>query len=495
MSESKTITYEWNQIPWRKLEVSVFKLQRRIYKASQAGDVKKVHKLQRLLLKSRAARLLAVRRVTQENQGKKTAGIDGVKSLTPRKRLTLAANLEKLPMGSPTRRIWIPKPGKNEKRPLSIPTIYDRAQQAHVKLALEPEWEAKFEPNSYGFRPGRSTHDAIEAIFKSLREQSKYVLDADIAKCFDRIDHNVLLKKINTFPKMNRIIKKWLKAGALDNGVFIETERGTQQGSIVSPILANIALHGLESHIRNHYPVTVPAPETTNQKTLNWKPQIIRYADDLVVLHRDRDVIEECREIMQEWLSNVGLELNEKKTRITHTLEDEGAKPGFDFLGFNIRQYKVSKYKSSNGRGFKTLIKPSRDSIKSHNEKLAKIIRKNRSAEQSNLIKLLNPVIIGWANYHSAAVSKRTFNLLDSLVYEKLRRWTFFRHPNKSRHWITRRYWKTNSSKSWIFSSQEGPHLNLHSNTPIVRHIKVKGTASPFDGNWKYWATRRGQYP
>ena len=185
MSESATATYEWNQLPWRKLEVAVFKLERRIYKASHAGDTRRVHRLQKLLLKSRAAKLLAVRRVTQDNQGKNTAGIDGIKSLVPHQRCALAAQLGTLPTGRPTRRVWIPKPGTDDKRPLSIPTLHDRALQALVKLVLEPEWEARFEPNSYGFRPGRSVHDAIGAIFSAIEKQPKYALDADIAKCFD----------------------------------------------------------------------------------------------------------------------------------------------------------------------------------------------------------------------------------------------------------------------------------------------------------------------
>lgn len=227
-------TYEWKQIPWRKLDISVFKLQRRIYKASQDRDIRKVHQLQRLLLKSRAAQLSAVRRVTQDNQGKKTAGVDGVKSLNPQQRSTLADNLRRLPYGKPLRRVWIPKKGTNEQRPLGIPTLHDRALQALVKLALEPEWEAKFEPNSYGFRPGRSAHDAIGAIFIAINKQPKYVLDADIAQCFDRIDHDALLQKLATGPMLTRPIKKWLKAGVLDHGVFTETEAGTPQGGIVT---------------------------------------------------------------------------------------------------------------------------------------------------------------------------------------------------------------------------------------------------------------------
>ena len=239
--------YKWSDIPWRKLEKNVYKLQKRIFKASSRGDVKLVRRLQKLLIKSMAAKLLAVRRVTQDNKGSKTAGVDGVKSLTPEQRLALT---DKITLGSkvaPTRRVWIPKPGKEEKRPLGIPTMYDRALQGLIKLALEPEWEARFEPNSYGFRPGRSCHDAIGAIFLSIKQKSKYVLDADISQCFDKINHNKLLEKLNTFPTLRRQIRAWLKAGVMDGIELKPTSCGTPQGGVISPLLANIALHGMDS--------------------------------------------------------------------------------------------------------------------------------------------------------------------------------------------------------------------------------------------------------
>uniref|UniRef100_A0A1D9G4F8 Reverse transcriptase domain-containing protein n=1 Tax=Moorena producens (strain JHB) TaxID=1454205 RepID=A0A1D9G4F8_MOOP1 len=194
-----------------------------------------VRKLQKTLMKSWTAKMIAVRRVTQENKGKKTAGIDGVKALTNKQRLALVANLEIPKKAQPTRRVWIPKPGGTEKRPLGIPTMYDRALQALAKQALEPEWEAKFEPNSYGFRPGRSCHDAIEAIFNSIRQRPKWVLDADIAKCFDKINHDALLHKLNTYPSLRRLIKSWLQAGVMDKGTFFPTNEGTPQGGVISP--------------------------------------------------------------------------------------------------------------------------------------------------------------------------------------------------------------------------------------------------------------------
>lgn len=220
-------TVEWKTIPWRKLERKVFKLQKRIYQASQRGDVKTTRRLQKMLMKSWSAKCLSVRRVTQDNQGKKTAGVDGVKSLTPKQRLILVENLKLCPKVAPTRRVWIPKPGKDEKRPLGIPTMYDRALQAQFKLALEPEWEARFEANSYGFRPGRSCHDAVQAIYEAIKSKGKYVLDADIAKCFDQIDHEALLNKLNTFPTIRRQVRAWLKSGVMDGKQMFPTTEET----------------------------------------------------------------------------------------------------------------------------------------------------------------------------------------------------------------------------------------------------------------------------
>src|SRR4028118_1175721 len=244
--------YEWNDINWRKLERNVFKLQKRIYQASNRGDVKLVRKLQKLLISSWSAKALAVRRVTQDNQGKKTAGVDGVKSLSPKQRLDLIPKIHLGTKARPTRRVWIPKPGTQEKRPLGIPTMKDRALQALVKLALEPEWEARFEPNSYGFRPGRSCHDAIEAIFTVTAQKAKYVLDADIAKCFDRINHKALLEKLNTFPTIRRQVRAWLQAGVMDGKELFPTREGTPQGGVISPLLSNIALHGMEYRIKEY---------------------------------------------------------------------------------------------------------------------------------------------------------------------------------------------------------------------------------------------------
>ena len=288
-ARSNTPMMEWKDLPWRKLERRVFKLQKRIFKASQRGDVKAVRRLQKTLMRSWSAKCLAVRRVTQDNQGKKTAGVDGIKSLKPEQRLELVEKLTLSRKAKPTRRVWIPKPGSEEKRPLGIPTMADRALQALVKQALEPQWEAIFEPNSYGFRPGRSAHDAIAAIFDCISRKSKYVLDADIAKCFDRIDHEALLAKLNTAPTTRRQIKSWLKAGVMDGKTLFPTPEGTPQGGVISPLLANIALHGMEQRINQAFP---KKEIWSRGKRVGYQnpAHVIRYADDFVVIHESLEV-------------------------------------------------------------------------------------------------------------------------------------------------------------------------------------------------------------
>jgi RNA-directed DNA polymerase len=491
MNKSKTRdipTVEWNQINWRRAERLTFKLQRRIYRASERGDVKAVRKLQKTLINSWSNKVLAVRRVTQDNNGKRTAGVDGIKLLTPKQRLELVNQLKITGKSQPTRRVMIPKPGTNESRPLGIPTMYDRALQAVVKAALEPEWEAKFEPNSYGFRPGRSCHDAIGAIFDKIRYKAKYVLDADIAKCFDRINHKALLDKINTYPGLRRQIKSWLKSGVLDQGEIFPTTVGTPQGGVISPLLANIALHGMEERVKQF------AGNNRNQRR---EISLIRYADDFVIIHKDIEVILACQNIIAEWLSDIGLELKPSKTKLTHTLNEYNGNVGFEFLGFHVQQHKVGNYRSAINPhgiplGFKTLITPSKPKVKAHLVKIEKVIDTHNTAPQAALISRLNPIIRGWSNYYSTVVSKETFSRIDDLTYDKIRAWARRRGKgsiNKGK------YWRTVGDRNWCFSTEEGLELTQHSATPIIRHAKVKGNSTPYDGDWIYWSSRRGEYP
>ncbi|WP_231589037.1 reverse transcriptase domain-containing protein, partial [Crocosphaera watsonii] len=273
---------------------------------------------------------------TQDNQGKKTAGVDGKKVLRPNQRLKLAKELAlKGYKAKALRRVWIPKPGRDEKRGLGIPTMKDRVMQTLVKSALEPYWEAQFEGTSYGFRPGKSAHDAISVIFNAINKKAKYVLDADIAKCFDKINHDYLLSKVDCPYNIKRIIKQWLECGVMDNGIFEETNSGTPQGGVISPLLANIALHGMIKEVENHFPST-KLKEDGTRKT-RYRPKIIRYADDFVALHEDYDVILQCKTLIAQWLDKVGLKIKPSKTRICHTLKDvevngKMENAGFDFL-------------------------------------------------------------------------------------------------------------------------------------------------------------------
>jgi RNA-directed DNA polymerase len=490
----------WNKLPWRKLEQHVYRIQKRIYRASQRGNARAVQKLQKLLTKSEAARLLAVRRVTQDNQGKKTAGVDGVKAVRPKQRLVMAQQIHpkhwKQSQTKPVRRVWIPKPGKDEKRPLGIPTMFDRAKQALGKMALEPEWEAKFEPNSYGFRPGRSCHDAIEAIYGDIKQKPKFVYDADIKGCFDHINQQALLEKLHTYAAMRQAIKGWLKAGVLEGEVFTPTQMGTPQGGVISPLLANIALHGMEEAVKVGY----------GKSRAVEKPKLIRYADDFVIIHSTREAVERAAEITEQWLSGMGLHLNPKKTRLTHTLTPVHGQVGFHFLGFSVRQYrtgkthtgKVANQWSEKKLEFQTHIKPGKEETERHLREIKQRLKKLYHRSQEDVIEALNPVIRGWADYYKTVVSSEVFNRCDMALYTQLASWGKRKHPTRGKRWIQREYWQTIGNNHWVFATQtsEGmKKIRTHGMTQIQRFVKVKGTASPYDGNLLYWYKRLKDHP
>ena len=404
--------------------------------------------------------------------------------------------------------------------------MYDRALQAVVKAALEPEWEARFEkevwrgklppptlrPNSYGFRPGRSAHDAVKQIKLCIQHKAKFVLDADISKCFDRINHEALLNKLNMKGKVRQQIKAWLKSGVIDQGAFTATSEGTPQGGVISPLLANIALYGLEEVIKQFaetlklkYPSGRLMPKRDKRDSLT----LVIYADDFVVLHEDKAVVTRCREIISEWLKGIGLELKPEKTRLTHTLHpelSEDGKAGFDFLGHHIQQLRAGKYRSSRNShgqitGFRTLITPSRKGSKAHQKEVGRLILKHRSSPQAALIKDLNPVIRGWTSYYTKSDAQTVGELSkqDFLTYLKLRRWAKRRCGNiNDGH---QKYWTTIDGDNWVFATKQGKanplRLLKHSEFECssTDYVKVKGDKSPYDGDTVYWSTRMGAHP
>jgi RNA-directed DNA polymerase len=386
------------------------------------------------------------------------------------------------------RRIYIAKPN-GEQRGLGIPTLFDRARQALVKSALEPEWEALFECNSYGFRPGRSAHDAIQAIHNSICHKPKYVLDADLEKCFDKISHLPLLAKLNTLPILTRLIRGWLKAGILDEGEWTYPERGVPQGGVLSPLLMNVALNGLEQTLVN------AIPKFTKDRKSNV-PGIIRYADDLVILHHDLETLNKLKQIAEEWLADMGLRLKPSKTRIVHTLDEHNGQVGFDFLGFHIRQYRVGQYHTRTfrgGPGFKTIIKPSWKAQKRHLKRVKDVVRQYRGSPQAALIKKLNPVIRGWTRYYRTCSAKKIFARMDRHLTYKLQQWAKFRHSRKSRGWHYRRYWQKH--RNAMFFTDGAACMAKYATTKIERHTKVISAKSPYDGDWLYWGARMAKSP
>ena len=465
----------WHDINWYKVHQNVRRLQARIVKATQEGKWGKVKALQHLLTRSYSGKALAVRRVT-ENQGKRTSGVDGEIWSTPAAKLKGVRELRQHEYrAQPLRRIHIPKSNGNGKRPLSIPTMGDRAMQALYKLALDPIAETTGDPNSYGFRQGRSTADAIQQCFTvlSLHHSAQWILEADIRSCFDEISHEWLEKSL---PLEKPILHQWLKAGFIDKGDSFPTLEGVPQGGIISPVIANLTLDGLEAELQARYPKTTRRGQAA-------KVNLVRFADDFIITGSNQQLLnEEIKPLVKAFLQERGLELSENKTHITHI------ETGFDFLGKNIRKY-----------GHKLLIKPSAKNVKAFLTKVRTIIKANKGTTTGKLILQLNPVIRGWANFHRHMVSKQTFSRVDTYIFRALWWWARRRHPGRSKKWVHRKYFSASRRRHWAFSgtvtdNKGKPYrvwLQTAANIPIERHTKVRGQANPYDPQWETYFEKR----
>jgi len=469
-SASSDVPTEWAAIDWRRIQKNVRVMQIRLTKATQEGDWRRVKSLQRWLTRSFSAKALAVKRVT-ENQGKRTAGVDRQLWDTPLQKFAAIAQLEKRryrPL--PLRRVYIPKANGKE-RPLGIPTMKDRAMQALHLLALDPVLETVSDPNSYGFRKNRSTADAMSQIFlRTCRKTTaRWVLDADIEGFFDNINHDWLIDNV----RMDKtILRKWLKSGVVDRAQMLATTAGTPQGGIISPALANWTLNGLETELTKHL-----GARFGKSKVEKLKVGVVRYADDFVVTGASQELLDiEIRSWIETFLATRGLRLSQAKTKIVHIDE------GFDFLGWNFRKY----------RG-KLLIKPSRKNVQAFYEKLGRVIGERLMVKQEDLIRLLNPMLRGWAQYHSPVVAKEAFSRMESLLVWRLMRWAKRRHPNKNAGWIRQKYWRSVGERNWVFAvdiiakdgSKKVMELYSLAGTTIERHKKIIGEFHPYDPQWE----------
>jgi RNA-directed DNA polymerase len=473
---SKTNFSQWQTIDWTAVEKRVRTLQTRIVKAYKAKQFRKVRSLQWILTNSYEAKLLAVKRVTS-NKGSRTSGVDKVTWSTDTSKIKAIELLNRKSYKlKPLKRIYIPK-SNGKQRPLSIPCMIDRAMQALYLLALDPIAETQADANSYGFRPMRSCADAIEQCYKTLasKRSAQWILDADIKGCFDNISHDWLLQNI---PTDKRLLRLWLKSKVIDGKTLFYSEQGTPQGGIISPVLANFVLNGIEKVLdnvgkRTHYKNGLLS---TNKHLINFT----RYADDFIITANDKVFIEEkIIPAIEAFLQERGLELSKEKTRIVNINQ------GFNFLGQNVRKYKG-----------KLLIKPSKENIKSVKKKIDNIIHKCRAISQDILIGQLNPVIRGWANYHRRVVAKHSFRLLDNHVHLRLWRWAKRRHSRKSAKWVKNKYFHYHKNFEWTFMCKKSFYkLFLAQSVPIKRHVKIRGMANPYDPLWdEYFKERKEKF-
>ncbi len=474
---------EWYAIDWRAINRNVRRLQVRIVQATKESRWGRVRALQRLLTHSYSGKVLAVRRVT-ENNGKATPGVDQEIWDTPEKKTQAVHALKRRGYRSqPLRRVYIPKSDGKTMRPLGIPTMIDRGQQALHLLALDPVVETTADRNSYGFRQKRSCADAIGQCFLVLKSaNAQWILEGDIKSCFDKISHDWLLAHV---PMDRVILQKWLKSGYMDKHVLHESMDGTPQGGIISPALANCALDGLERLLQEKFPARKRLKSFGGEKPC---VHLVRYADDFVITSRSKELLEgEIKPLVEQFLRERGLELSPTKTVITHV------ERGFDFLGQNVRRYPKGKL----------LIKPSKKNVGTFLNGIRRIIKDAHGASAADLIDQLNPKIRGWANYHRHVVSKRTFGRVAHTIFSNLWQWARRRHPNKPSRWVKAKYFERRRGRDWTFFDEtcddEGrPNkvwLYNAKSTPIKRHVKVKGEANPYDPTYEtYFEEREGAH-
>jgi RNA-directed DNA polymerase len=478
---SPSQTEAWDLINWNQCLKKVRKLQARIVKAIQEGRWGKVKALQHLLTHSWSAKALAVKRVT-ENSGKNTPGADGVLWTTKKSKYEAISTLKQRGyQPKPLRRIYIPKAGSSKMRPLSIPAMKDRAMQTLYKSALEPVAETTGDQNSYGFRPARATHDAIRKCFNCLAKgiSPQWVMEGDIKGAFDNVSHEWIMENI---PLDKRILKQFIKCGYVDAGKLFPADSGTGQGSPISPVIFNMVLDGMETEIMQR------AKEIKRRSHKNPKIHLCRYADDFIVTGDNREMLEqEIKPLIKIFLSERGLQLSEEKTLITHIND------GFDFLGWNVRKYKG-----------KLLIKPAKKKTIAFMNRIRDTVKNNMAIKQENLIRKLNPMIQGWAQYHRGSCAKKTFGWVDYQIWKCLWQWAKRRHPNKKGRWIASKYFHSIRARNWVFSAQEKPEtreaeeqyltLYLAASTKIQRHVKVKADLNPFDVNWWEYLENRKKH-